>query len=214
MSESTAPRGRRRDGRLALQFMAFAACFVFVNIFVFHNVLTTDYPFDIKSVQSIAHSLPHLHISSTGEVPKKFPKSKPHDVPKDGISGCLLLKDDNDRLSEWLAYHWLTLPLKYLVVAVDPTGMTSPKHILDIWRESDMGMDIVLWDDADYGHWIDYELDDKHMHRDRQKRFLAECQRHHKAKGREYVVVIDPDEFITYNTIAEDEPDSLSGVVS
>jgi len=210
MSVNTASRGRR-DRSLALQFIAFAVCFVLVNIIVFHNILTTDHPFvDIKSIHSITHSLPHLHISSTGEIPKIFPESKPHDVPKDGIAGCLLLKDDNDRLSEWLAYHWLTLPLKYLVVAVDPTGMTSPKHVLDIWRESDMGMDIVLWDDADYGHWINHELDDKHKHRDRQKRFLAECQRHHKAKGREYVAVIDPDEFVTYNTISDDEPDTSS----
>jgi hypothetical protein len=52
------------------------------------------------------------------------------------------------------------------------------------------------------------------MHRHRQNDFLAECQRHHKAKGREYVAVIDPDEFVTYNVIADDEPDKLDDLVS
>ena len=75
-------------------------------------------------------------------------------MPSDGFSGCLVLKDDNDRITEWLAYHWLVLPLKYLVVAVDPTGTTSPESILKLWNSSNMGMDIVLWNDIDFDHWI------------------------------------------------------------
>ncbi len=168
-----------------------------------------------KQKQSEAESRQvEAEIERKGEDPDRdpdrdavpIPPLRTHDVPKDGFAGCLLLKDDNDRLSEWMAYHWLTLPLKYLVVAVDPTGTTTPKHILDLWRDADMGMEIVLWDDMDYGHWINDELDDKHKHRDRQKRFITECQRHHKAKNREYVVIIDPDEFVTYNIIHDSEP--------
>ncbi len=129
-----------------------------------------------------------------------------HDIPTDGFAGCLLLKDDNDRLTEWLAYHWLILPLKYLVVAIDPTGTTSPEHILNVWNTSDMGMDIVLWNDHDYGHWINEELDEKHKHRARQKRFLSECERYHKKKGRTWTAIIDPDEYVTWNTENYDDP--------
>lgn len=210
---------KRRDSSqsLVLQFTFASLCFIFVNLCIFHELVSSVHHFDMQSLESITHSKIHLNIeSTTGELPKQdsfiqLQKKNvtAHDVPEDGFAGCLLLKDDNDRLSEWIAYHWLTLPLKYLIVAVDPTGTTSPKHILDEWRKADMGMDIVLWDDADYGHWIDEELDDKHRHRDRQMRFTAECQRHHKAKGRDYVVIVDPDEFITYNVIADDEPQSI-----
>lgn len=128
----------------------------------------------------------------------------------DGFAGCIVVKDDNDRLSEWIAYHWLILPLKYLVVAVDPTGKTSPRKILQLFNDTqkyDLGMEILLWDDADYGHWIDEELDDIHKHRARQKRFLAECQKYHKARNRTWVAIIDPDEFITYNIISDDDRD-------
>jgi hypothetical protein len=128
----------------------------------------------------------------------------------DGFAGCIVVKDDNDRISEWIAYHWLILPLKYLVVAVDPTGKTSPRKILNLFNDTqkyDLGMEILLWDDADYGHWIDEELDEVHKHRSRQKRFLAQCQKYHKARNRTWLAVIDPDEFITYNIISDDDRD-------
>lgn len=38
---------------------------------------------------------------------------------KDGFSACLIFKDDNDRLVEWIAYHYQVLPLRFLVVGVD-----------------------------------------------------------------------------------------------
>jgi hypothetical protein len=50
-------------------------------------------------------------------------------------------------------------------------------------------------------------LDDLHKHRDRQKRFVYECQRFHKKNNRSWVAIIDPDEFITYNLIQDDERD-------
>ncbi len=154
---------------------------------------------------------------------------KNHAIPEDGVAGCLLLKDDNDRLAEWLAYHWLTLPLKYLLVAIDPTGTTSPRHILEKWGAQNdnkssnsttaststmnmnmnlttMGIEIEIWDDVDYDHWINEELDEKHKHRDRQKRFLADCELYHKEKGRSWLAVIDPDEYITFNLINDDDP--------
>lgn len=133
-----------------------------------------------------------------------------HRRAADGFAGCLVVKDDNDRISEWIAYHWLTLPLKYLIVAVDPTGKTSPRKIIDLFNDTkkfNLGLEILLWDDADYGHWIDEELDEIHKHRSRQKRFLAECQKYHKARNRTWLAVIDPDEFITFNIISDDDRD-------
>ena len=45
------------------------------------------------------------------------------------FSACMLIKDDNDLLNEWLAYHYHVLNLRYLVVAVDPSSATSPTPI-------------------------------------------------------------------------------------
>jgi hypothetical protein len=132
-----------------------------------------------------------------------------HHSASDGFAGCIVVKDDNDRISEWIAYHWLTLPLKYLIVAVDPTGKTSPRKILQLFNDTryNLGIEILLWDDADYGHWIDEKLDELHKHRSRQKRFLAECQKYHKARNRTWLAVIDPDEYITFNIISDDDRD-------
>lgn len=165
-----------------------------------NNGLIIDESFDLHSI------IKNKNATTTNTNNNSTLEEWKHEVPKDGFSACLLLKNDNDRLSEWLAYHWLTLPLKYLVVAVDPTGTTSPMKILQAWNTSNMGIDIVLWNDHDFGHWIDEELDEKHKHRARQKRFLSECQRYHKKKGRTWLAVVDPDEYITYNTISQDDP--------
>jgi hypothetical protein len=119
---------------------------------------------------------------------------------QDGFAICLLVKDDSDRLAEWLAYHWLTLPLQHLVVALDRTSVTSPKPILDTWRE-ETGMDITLWNDPDFRHvpGHDDKLTPKQKHLHRQRQFLAECMRHHKAKNHSWIALIDTDEFIANN---------------
>jgi len=168
-----------------------------------HNSIIDPSFFGIDSNWSSSADVNH-HDKTTSQDDHK----DTHEVPSDGFSGCLLLKDDNHKLSEWLAYHWLVLPLKYLMVAVDPTGTTSPKHILELWNASDMGMgmEIILWNDADYNHWIDENMDEKHIHRDRQKHFLAECQKYHKRKNRTWVAIIDVDEYMTYNIIQDDDP--------
>lgn len=132
--------------------------------------------------------------------------SKFHDIPRDAFSACLLLKDENHRIAEWLAYHWLILPLKYIVVAVDPTSATSPESILQLWSSLDMGLEIVIWNDMDFGHWVDDEMDEVHKHRDRQKRLICECLKYHQSKNRTWVAIIDPDEFITYNIIGDNDP--------
>lgn len=65
------------------------------------------------------------------------------------LSACMLIKDDNDILDEWIAYHYYSLDLRYLVVAIDPTSVTSPKKILGKWiRNTDL--QIFTWKDEDF----------------------------------------------------------------
>ena len=130
-----------------------------------------------------------------------------HWKPTDGFAACLLLKDDTSKLSEWLAYHWLTLPLKYLIVGIDPTSTTNPQPILELWNTSHMGIEIILWNDVDYHHWINRTLDELHRHRSRQKHLYSACMKYYKDRNRTFVILIDADEFITYNLLSDDDND-------
>ncbi|GFH48609.1 hypothetical protein CTEN210_05085 [Chaetoceros tenuissimus] len=64
--------------------------------------------------------------------------------------------DDNHRLIEWLAYHHFALPLRRLIVMVDPRSKTSPLPILQRWEKY---MTIDLWHDNDV--FSKQELDDR-----------------------------------------------------
>jgi len=76
------------------------------------------------------------------------------EVAKDTLSACLLIKDDNEILDEWIAYHYHVLDLRYLIVAVDPSSETSPSHILQKWETitASMGakLHILQWSDQDF----------------------------------------------------------------
>jgi len=134
---------------------------------------------------------------------------KSKDESKEGFSACLLIMDDNHRLVEWLAYHHYVLPLKHLIISVDPRSMTSPKSILDRWRK--YGMIIDEWSDENFGtprlktvgefditkNYTDGELTD--FHRWRQTTFIGSCMRHLQELNKTWVLLIDTDEFIHYN---------------
>jgi hypothetical protein len=76
------------------------------------------------------------------ETPKK-------ENDQDFFSICLLIKDDNDLLNEWIAYHYHVLKLRHLVVAVDPESETSPAAILETWRKN-FGLQVDEWTDQNY----------------------------------------------------------------
>lgn len=65
---------------------------------------------------------------------------------------CLLIKDDNDILPEWIAYHYHVFNMRRLIVAVDPTSKTSPLEVLEPWSK-DLGhfdLNFNLWSDNNY----------------------------------------------------------------
>ena len=68
---------------------------------------------------------------------------------EEGLAACLLVNDENPRLPEWIAYHYHTLPLRSLIVAVDPASRSSPANILNTWREV-MGLDVQIWKEERY----------------------------------------------------------------
>jgi hypothetical protein len=65
------------------------------------------------------------------------------------FSACLLIKDDNAILSEWIAYHYHTVNLRHLIVAVDPSSVESPETILNRWRDN-TDIEVYQWSDVDF----------------------------------------------------------------
>ena len=131
------------------------------------------------------------------------------------FSACLLVKDDNQILPEWLAYHYTVLPLRHLIVAVDPFSLTSPVPILEKFRE--LGVDIEVWRDKDYlysGEYFwqsparrnDTGLRKVRAHRWRQGVFYSQCLRDFKRRGNhKWTLLIDTDEYLTFNNYDKHE---------
>ena len=120
----------------------------------------------------------------------------------DSFSACLLIMDDNHRLSEWIAYHYFAMPLRYLIVAVDPHSLTSPSHILNRWRSK---MTIVQWTDGNFTtenliiNTTDDMTERKNKHRTRQRTFYRECTIHMQTHNRTWTSYHDVDEYLAIN---------------
>uniref|UniRef100_A0A7S1BMR2 Glycosyltransferase family 92 protein n=1 Tax=Corethron hystrix TaxID=216773 RepID=A0A7S1BMR2_9STRA len=124
-------------------------------------------------------------------------------ITEGGISGCLLIKDDNDRLAEWIAYHVTSLPMRYLIVAVDPDARQSPMDILDRYVSAGI-INVELWDDSNYCKWCINGSVSLDTHEIRQKEFIGACSKRHRELGRTWTIMIDTDEFLVWNRIPED----------
>ena len=133
-----------------------------------------------------------------------------------GISACLLVNDENMRLPEWIAYHYTVLPLRHLIVAVDPASRSSPYPVLERWNDTSLGMTVEIWNDEDYMEEEQigsptagdaYSEEDRlSRHRLRQWQFVMSCMRAHKVQNRTWVLLTDVDEYIVFNGIHDDDP--------
>lgn len=84
-----------------------------------------------SAVQTVSHSSDHGHLGgSSTDYP--FP-----------MAACLIIKDQSRLLPEWLAYHYTFLPLRRLIVSVDPFSVTDPTSTLNMWQE--LGLNVTIW---------------------------------------------------------------------
>ena len=152
----------------------------------------------------------NLHSSAAAKDIHPSPEAM---SPNATFSACLLIKDDNEILPEWIAYHYHTIHLRHLIVAVDPLSTESPTAILAKWKlQTDL--QIRIWDDEHYmpeefmqlgrppDEFIANEKDLKHSnmndsaviaisnHRYRQRVFLASCMRAMRVEGNSWVMHI------------------------
>ena len=120
-----------------------------------------------------------------------------------GVSACLLVNYENLRFPEWIAYHYTVLPLRHLIIAVNPASFTSPRSIPELWIDTALGMTVEIWKDEDFmdegdsgpsDHDQYTDHDRTTHHRYRQRRFITSCMGVHKLHGRTWVLLTDVDE--------------------
>jgi hypothetical protein len=136
-------------------------------------------------------------------VPHETTAASLHQQPNKSFSACLLVMDENFRFYEWLSYHYHVLPLRYVVIAVDPGSVISPEPVLEMFRK-ELNMTILTWNDSDYGDWEPLPADSKrHIKTNRyllrQQRFLEKCMDHLYQQGRTWTALWDVDEYIVFN---------------
>ena len=153
------------------------------------------------------------HLALNAPIP---PNTIAEDRPDPfSFSACLLAKDVNIILPEWLAYHYTFLPLRRLIVAVDPMTETDPTPTLDLYRS--LGVNITIWTNHTDAYWVDgkdywlksdyvitnetiyKKIRDRHKHR--QKIFYKGCLQQLHREGRSWTALVDADEYIAFNHI-------------
>jgi hypothetical protein len=132
------------------------------------------------------------------------------------FSACLLVKEDEHWLIEWLAYHYFVLPLGKLVLLVDPSSRTSPQQVIERWKDL---IDIDVWMDDVFPDWVarrkqKEKWDNVRMHRYRQQFFYAKCMKALKAQKKTWVLLSDTDEFIRPNPFIVSMQNHSSSVVA
>lgn len=159
-----------------------------------------------SSLTSLVNSSPHSRAIWNW---KNSIRNRYHKPSGEFFSACLIVKDDNHWLIEWLAYHYHVLPLRHLVLVNDPQSYTTPTKILDRWNDK---IQIDVWMDKDFmPEWLSKKGANLSsvglwMHLNRQKHFYGQCLQHLQKQGRNWVALIDTDEFIRINPILHPMP--------
>ncbi|CAB9500302.1 expressed unknown protein [Seminavis robusta] len=116
--------------------------------------------------------------------------------------------DDNHFLIEWLAYHFYVMPMRRLIILVDPGSMTTPQPILDRWKD---WIDVTVWHEEDiFPNGPPTPKNPKKnttklgQHRARQRTFLMKCLQQLHKERRGWVFVTDTDEYTMVNDLLRD----------
>jgi hypothetical protein len=161
----------------------------------------------LNSTLQVLSSSPSSSSTTTSVLLDEQNKSN-NNTDEESFSACLLIKDDNHWLIEWLAYHYHVLPLRELIVVRDPASKTSSTGILNRWNKDQNGqkrMNITEWmDDRILPRWIKKKVQQGKitavgLHRYRQQFFYGKCLQEFKARNQTWVLLSDVDEFVRPN---------------
>ena len=137
---ATQQQERQRQGLIRVAFAGFAAGIVICLFLTVHLHSSLD----IHHVEQTA-----VHQSSPLRTQHQEGTAKQHGTPttedNEGISACLLVNDENPRLPEWISYHYQTLPLRALIIAIDPASRSLPNDIILQWFDELPNVYIRPW---------------------------------------------------------------------
>ena len=199
-----------RHGILSAILILFVLILQTYQLYIFHFLTDLD-----RSNNNHSDGAQHQQIRG-GTTTRKKSEDNNNNQEQQHFSACLMIMDDNAHLIEWLAYHYVTLPLRRLIIAVDPRSQTSPTQILRRWNGL---IQISEWSDEDFmppalisAHHnpnMSQEETTK-LFRQRQEEFYTRCMARLHYESQSWVALIDTDEYILPNTNAH-EPYRLFG---
>jgi hypothetical protein len=155
------------------------------------------------------------------------------------FGACLMSKDDNQLLFEWLAYHYTVLPLRYVVIGSDVGNRQDPRDVLQRWNSvagnhttprSGRLQYVILNVSDDFGEpkqknqsAVDTAvrsnssqapiLDAHHSLIRRQKTFITTCIQELKTRWNvHWTTFVDSDEFVTWNPATNEEENSTTSL--
>jgi hypothetical protein len=119
------------------------------------------------------------------------------------MSACILVRNDNALLAEWIAYHYTVLPLRHLIVGCDENATEDPHDILAPWSQgTELHFDV--WYAANFTQDITYRYHhSQYRFVQRQMSFYSKCLQHfyHNNHRRGWVALVDTDEYIKLNPL-------------
>ena len=140
------------------------------------------------------------------EQPLTLPQQEQHEIVDydNSFSACLMIMDENHRLPEWLAYHYYMMPLRHVVLLVDPRSETSPMDTVQRWRPY---IKIDVWNFTDLHQYKPQSkkhanLDSWERHRRVQKFFYTQCGHYFRTHNRTWTTFHDVDEYIYLNPLS------------
>jgi hypothetical protein len=150
------------------------------------------------------------------------PSSLHRNKNNDTLSSCLMVMDDNHRLTEWIAYHYTVMNLRHLVILSDPRSRFSPTDMLAKWKPY---VTIEEWTEADYMDasfakrakvfLADVNQTDRRVqqsyHMERQSKFIQKCAWHMQDLHKTWVSFHDIDEYYVLNSKLVAEADEKMG---
>lgn len=137
----------------------------------------------------------------------------------ESFGACLMIKEDNDLLYEWLAYHYTVLPLRYVFVGSDEGNRQDPTQVLHRWNIANTKLQYWVVNASDFtssrppGKFTgssrrQYSVEHEEAHHSfvhRQRGFITKCVQFLKSQGLHWVIFIDTDEFLVMNRLHEEE---------
>lgn len=158
--------------------------------------------------QTLEHGrIPEKHRETAGLLKPRTELRK-----EDSFGACLMIKEDNSLLYEWLAYHYTVLPLRHVFVGSDEGNKQNPEDVLSRWVTAETGLEYWIVNATEFVNrhpqtgnqrkkYANEHEEAHHLFVHRQRSFITTCVEFMKAQGLRWVTFIDTDEFLVMNRI-------------